>query len=115
MIGIWKPFPGDDARPGIININVTRIIEHIQCQAPWRTHIDFQSTKLPSLSLSKKLKVKEPLVDSKFSQDTPPYFFQIRRYLAQSIVINMIIREYRFHNPSAIDKRIKENRVPIYI
>src|SRR6185369_16970691 len=41
IIRIWEAFPQNNACPGIINIDVAGIVEHVGGETSWRTHIHF--------------------------------------------------------------------------
>src|SRR5215216_6858446 len=110
VIGVREAFACKDARPGIVNIDVTGIIEHVGGETARRTHIHFQGQKIVRSGLAEKFKMEESLANIERFQDTASQGFQIGRDLAQGKVVDQGVIQYRFHHPGTILQRIQKNR-----
>src|SRR5688572_17613534 len=72
VIRIWEFFPGNDACPGIVYVNVAGVVEHVGGEAAWRTHVHFQGDLLARLVLVENSKWKNRSRTSKASSTRHP-------------------------------------------
>src|ERR1051325_8943528 len=60
VIRVWEAFPCDDARPGVVDVNVAGVVEHVRGEAAWRPHIHLQGEEIVRCG-TEKLKMEKAL------------------------------------------------------
>src|SRR6266487_4827845 len=63
VLWIREAFSRDNARPSIVDINITGIVEHVSGEAARGTHIHFQREETACVILTEEFKVEETLTD----------------------------------------------------
>src|SRR5688500_2746752 len=63
VIRIRKSLPGNDACPGVVDVDIAGVVEHIGGEAAGGTHVHFQGEELPRLMQAEELEVEETLAD----------------------------------------------------
>src|SRR3989337_987319 len=72
VIWIWESLPCNDARPGIVNIDIAGIVEHVSGESARRAHIHFEREQTACGILTEEFKVEEALTDVERFQHTAP-------------------------------------------
>src|SRR5215207_9095815 len=110
VIGVRERLARHDARPGMVNINIAGVIEHVRGESAGRAHIDLQRKEIARVFLTEKFEVEEALTDVKRFQHAASQRLQVGGDLTESVVIDQVVIQDRFHYTRAVYKGIHKDR-----
>src|SRR5215208_5525266 len=109
IVGIGKAFAGQDAGPGLINIDIAGIVKHVSSEPTRRTHVYFQGDEFTSSRLAKKFEMEEAFTDIKRFKGPASQDFYIRRDFTCGVIVDQVVVQDSFHDPGAIDQGIRKD------
>src|SRR5215208_4920156 len=110
IVGIAKALAGQDAGPGLIDVDITGVVEHVSREPTRRAHVYFQGNQVIGSRLAKKFEVEEAFTDIKRFEGPASEGFYIRRDFTGGVIVDQVIVQDCFHDPGAVDQRIRKDR-----
>src|SRR5215208_5956931 len=109
IVGIWKAFTSQDAGPGLIDIDITGVVEHVSREPTRRAHVYFQGNQVIGSRLAKKFEMEEAFTDIKRFKGPASQDFYIRRDFTCGVIEDQVVVQDSFHDPGAIDQGIRKD------